>query len=67
MKLQEYDTVKLSRPLPKYGLPSGSEGTIVMDYASTPPDYEVEFFDSNGDTIALATVPGSDLEFVQRP
>jgi hypothetical protein len=66
MELQEYDIVSLLRPLPEHSLPAGSKGTIVLDYSSAPPEYEVEFVDSNGGTIALVTLPGSDLEFVER-
>lgn len=67
MKLQELDVVRLARPLEDPALEAGARGTIVMDYFSTPPAYEVEFFDSEGSTIALATVAGSDLELVERP
>jgi hypothetical protein len=72
MKPEEYDVVRLLRPLPEHGLPTGAEGTVVMDYAKyssrdLTPAYEVEFVDSDGMTQALVTVPEEDLEVVWRP
>lgn len=76
MKPEEYDIVRLLRPLPEYNLPAGSTGTVVMDYTkydyaklsgkSLPPAYEVEFADAHGVTQALVTIREEDLEVVQR-
>ncbi|WP_081968225.1 DUF4926 domain-containing protein [Mycobacterium kyorinense] len=72
MKPEEYDVVRLLRPLPEHNLPAGSSGVVVMDYTKysdrdLPPAYEVEFADSDGVTQALVTVAENDLEVVRRP
>lgn len=67
MNIQEFDIVRLTRAVPEHDLADGAKGTVVLDHFSTPPAYEVEFLDSEGRTIALVTLLGSDLEFVQRP
>ncbi|MEE3751452.1 DUF4926 domain-containing protein [Mycobacterium intracellulare] len=72
MKPQEYDVIKLLRPLPEHNLPVGSRGTVVMDYTTDsdsklPPAYEVEFSDADGITQALVTLTEDDLEVVWRP
>lgn len=58
MKL--FDTVKLLNDYNE--LPAGTEGTIVLEYDGSC--YEVEFFDSEGDTIDVITIPASSLELV---
>jgi hypothetical protein len=75
-KPEEYDTVRLLRPLPEHSLPAGSIGAVVMDHTkydhpkhtgkSLPPAYEVEFFDAHGITLAVVTILDEDLEVVQR-
>jgi Domain of unknown function (DUF4926) len=55
MTLQEYDVVRLRRPLHEHALLAGVTGTIVMVYTN-PPGYEVEFCDQNGVTLALVTL-----------
>lgn len=72
MKPEEYDIVELLRPLPEQGLPAGSRGTVVMDYArysrkKLPAAYEVEFADAEGVTQHLVTVPEDNLKVVWRP
>lgn len=72
MKPQEFDVVRLLRPMPQHGLPAGSRGTVVTDYTrcsdnDLPPAYEVEFADADGVTQALVTLSGDDLEVVWRP
>lgn len=67
----EFDVVQLLRALPEYDLPVGSRGTVVMEYGKysnqdLPPDYEVEFADLDGATLAVVTVSGNDLEVVWR-
>jgi hypothetical protein len=66
---KEYDVVRLINPLPDYDLPAGSKGTVVMEFAKTSGgavqrQYEVEFVDDDGVTLALATVLQDDLEVV---
>ena len=38
----------------------GTKGTIVLKY--TENDFEVEFFDSNGDTIGVYTITSEYIE-----
>jgi hypothetical protein len=71
MKPEEYDVVRLLRPLPEHNLPAGSEGTVVMDHSKysnkdLPPAYEVEFMDTDGVTQAVVTLYEDDLEVVWR-
>jgi hypothetical protein len=71
MKPEEYDVVRLLRPLPEHNLAAGSRGTVVIDYTTfskkdLPPAYEVEFMDSDGVTQAVITVYEDDLEVVWR-
>lgn len=58
--MKELDVVKLIREFK--GLPIGTKGAIVLKYNDTY--YEVEFFDSNGDTIGVFTTPHDVLEIV---
>jgi hypothetical protein len=70
MKPEEYDIVRLLRPLPEHHLAAGAKGTVVMDYSkhsdSDTAPFEVEFTDAEGVTIALVTLQASDLEVVKR-
>lgn len=59
MKL--FDVVRLLKN--QNGIASGSEGTIVYIYDEE--DCEVEFFDKDGNTIDVFTVPFQDLELIQ--
>lgn len=58
--MKELDVVKLIKEF--NGLPVGTKGAIVLEYDGTY--YEVEFFDSNGDTIGVFTTPRDMLELV---
>lgn len=75
--LQDYDIVRLTRDLVDVEdsngklmtIPAGTYGTILIVYCAklgypenTPPDYEVEFGDDSGNTIALVIVNEADLE-----
>ncbi len=71
MTPREYDVVRLVNPLPEHDLSTGSKGTVVTDYSKYPgrtssDAFEVEFMDDNGETLALVTVSGNDLEVVCR-
>lgn len=48
-----------------HGLPSGTEGTIVLEYDGTA--YEVEFVDSEGETIDVLTTPADMIAPVDHP
>jgi len=56
---KEFDVVIAKNELPT--VPKGSVGTILIVYESGH-DYEVEFLDSEGNTIDLLTVNEKDLE-----
>lgn len=58
--MKELDVVKLTKEF--NGLSAGTEGAIVLEYDGTY--FEVEFFDSNGDTIDVFTTPIDVLELV---
>jgi hypothetical protein len=75
LKPEEYDIVRLRRPLPEHNLPAGSKGTIVIDHTKydhvkytgkvLPPAYEVEFTDGRV-TLAVVAVYEEDLQVVSR-
>ena len=60
--MNELDIVKLKKEF--NGLDIGTEGTIVLEYDRKY--FEVEFFDSNGDTIGVFTTPAEMLELVKK-
>jgi hypothetical protein len=69
VKPQDFDVVRLRRPLLEHHLPAGSEGTVVNDFQSNDlrAAYLVEFADPDGVTQALITVPEDNLDVVWRP
>jgi hypothetical protein len=72
------DVVKLKKSLKHFAaeadesssLPKGALGTIVMVHDERvganchPPEYEVEFVNNDGHTLAVLTLKESDLELV---
>ena len=58
--MKELDVVRLTKEFE--GLPIGTEGTIVCEYDGKA--FEVEFFDSEGDTIEVFTTPVEVLELL---
>ena len=58
--MKELDVVKLKTEYKS--IPAGTEGTIVLEYDGTY--FEVEFVNSNGDTIDVVTTPAEFLEVV---
>jgi len=63
MDFQLYTEVVLQADVPDDNLQAGDVGTVVdrHDVAGLEPGYSVEFFDMLGQTIAVATLPGSLL------
>lgn len=61
MTIEEYDVVRLRRPLPEYKLAAGAVGAVVMVH-DDPRAYEVEFCDEQGVTLALLTLREEDIE-----
>ena len=58
--MKELDVVRLTKEFA--GLPAGTEGTIVCEYDGKA--FEVEFFDSEGDTIDVFTTPVEVIELL---
>ena len=58
--MKELDIVKLNKDF--NGVPVGTVGTIVLEYDGTC--FEVEFFDSDDDTIDVLTTPKTMLDLV---
>lgn len=58
--MKELDTVKLLCNFNNISV--GTEGCIVHEYDEAT--FEVEFFDTNGDTIEVITTPKEFLELV---
>lgn len=63
MDFQLYSDIVLVRDFPEYNLRAGDVGTIVErhDVPNREVGYSVEFFDRLGNTVAVATLPGSSL------
>lgn len=71
-KPEEGDMVRLRRSLPEHGLPAGSPGTVLVDYAKytgsdVPLDYGVEFTSPDGTTDLFENLSVDDVEVVSRP
>ena len=59
-----FSRVILSVDLPEEQLMAGDIGTIFEHHPATtayPEGYEVEFFAGNGETLAVVSVPATDL------
>ena len=65
MNYQLYSDVILLCNLPEEGLYAGDIGTVVEQHhvEELETGYSVEFFDLLGNTVAVATLPGSYLRF----
>ena len=59
--MKELDVVKLTKEFNE--MPIGTVGTIVLEYDGKC--FEVEFFDSDGNTIDVYTTPIDFLELVE--
>jgi Domain of unknown function (DUF4926) len=60
--LQEYDTVRLTKPIEGKSIPVGTKGAVLIDYRSNPSAYEVEFIADGGDSLGLVTLTGDYLQ-----
>lgn len=58
--MKELDIVRLKEDF--RGIAAGTEGTIVLEYDGK--FFEVEFVDSEGNTIDVLTTPADDLELI---
>lgn len=61
---QLFDTVELLIDLPEQNVRAGARGAIV--HAHTDDMFEVEFFDEDGETMALSALPASQFIVVWR-
>lgn len=63
MNLEMYQDVILTVDLPEHGLCAGDVGAVVErhDVPGKEVGYSVEFFDMTGRTVAVATLPCSQL------
>ena len=64
--LELYDVVEATSNLDDI-VRSGTRGAIVMVYPCIPAEYEVEFMDEQGNTLAICTVKGSQLHKIATP
>jgi hypothetical protein len=62
MTMQLFDTVEVTCDVPEEGVRKGMIGAIVEVFEVPTPAFEVEFTDSDGRTVVLATLPGSQLK-----
>lgn len=63
MDFQLYTEVVLVRDVPEEGLCAGGVGVVVERHVVTGREtgYSVEFFDMLGNTVAVVTLPASEL------
>lgn len=64
--IAELDVVRLRRDRPEDGLAAGAKGTVVLVYPGGR-DYEVEFLDDEGWTIAVCTVSADEVVPTEAP
>ena len=57
-----FDVVELKNDLPEFGLKRGVQGTVVECYPDG--EYEVEFVDDDGQTLALCALPPGKISVV---
>lgn len=65
MIFKEYDVVSLTKTI-NSKLKKDMEGTILIVYDASPPEYEIEFMDDHGETISVLTLGGEHLKLVWR-
>ena len=63
MAFQLFQDVILTADVPEHDLRAGDVATVVERHvvAGKEDGYSVEFFDMTGQTVAVVTLPGSDL------
>ena len=60
---EDLDVVKISKDFPDHKLKAGDIGTIILQVSSS--EYDVEFVDKEGYTIAILTLPETNLEKIK--
>lgn len=70
MKFPLYSRVALAVDLPQEGMRAGDIATVVEHHAApgpgSEPGYSVEVFNAIGETLAVLTLPESQLEALRR-
>lgn len=61
--IHELDTVVLTHDIEGHGLQQGDRGAIVHCYSDNPA-FEVEFVGTEGQTLALLTLRGNDIQSI---
>ena len=60
----ENDVVQLTKDLPEENLKAGDKGTILMVLSVSPPVYEIEFMNDDGETLAVTTIYNHPLSLI---
>ena len=63
--IRELDSVVLATDLPEYGLKRGDVGTVVLIHGDGK-GYEVEFVTLDGETMAVISLPPSQVRPIGR-
>ncbi len=63
--LNEYDVVRLKRAIPGVPVPLPTLGAVHRVHPTTPPTYEVEFIDAEGESLGMYTLKESNLKKVK--
>lgn len=60
----ENDVVQLTKDLPEENLEAGDKRTILVVVSISPPVYEIEFLNGDGETLAATTVYNQPLNLI---
>jgi hypothetical protein len=63
--IRELDSVVLTADVPAHGLESGDIGTVVLIHQGGA-GYEVEFMTLDGETVAVMSLPASQVRPISR-
>jgi hypothetical protein len=63
--IKEHDRIVLLKDIPEEGLKTGDVGTVVHIYRDSKA-FEIEFMTLEGGTIAIVTVPASNVRAVSK-
>jgi hypothetical protein len=61
----EYETFRLTKPIPGQPIPVGSIGVVLMVFPGATPEYEVEFPDANGKNLGNSPTHTIGEEFME--
>jgi len=63
---REYDTFRLTKPIPGEQIAVGSTGVVLMVFVGDTPRYEVEFLDANGRNIGTSPTHTLAEDFMEQ-